>query len=321
MYTKLATILIGLCLPCAVACTPAFGEELEWELNKTPVKETIAVKSKIAETIRIEDMKTPSGAVAVACKGSDEGNVNAGGKGELTKFTMSECTPVTGGCGAGTIKITALHLPWKTQLMEPGEEAFFLDKISSGGTGTPGLKVECTILGIKITDECTGETTHMIEAAPSGINVIFETELAAEAYNCTLGGSAQGLMSGIDLLEDPSGKELAAGFACLAGFPCFELKNPGGIFTKTGEKRTIEVKDIFLTGKPAALTAGAFRAGFFTVNLEELETCRKLTYALNEVCTFEIAYIKKTVTPEPVVRLKILITHGLEPNNELGFSG
>jgi hypothetical protein len=318
MYTKLATILIGACLLSAVVCAPAFAEVPLWELNKVPVTETTSVNSKITEKLRIEDMNTPSGAVAVECNGSDEGNVNTGGKGEITKLTATECKPSTGGCGTGTVKVTALHLPWKTQLEEPGEGAYFLDKTTSGES-TPGWKMECTILGIKFTDECTGETTHLIEAVSGGVDTVFEPELETKALNCTIGGSGQGLVSAADLLENPGGKKLAVGF-CLAGFPCFELLNPGGVFTKTGEKRTIEVRNIVMAGKPAGLAASFPRIGFFTVNDAEVEVCRKLNYALNEVCTFEIAYIKKTGASEPAVRLKILVTYGLEPNNELGFS-
>lgn len=320
MHTKLARALIGVCLLCAVACAPAFGETPGWELNKEAVKETTALKSRIAQTLKIEDTKLLGSAVAVECKGSDEGNVSTTGKGEITKFTATECKPATGGCTAGTVKVTALHLPWKTQLEGPGEAAFILDKMS-GASGAPGWVFECTIFGVKVTDECTRETTHLVDDASGGVDIMFEAETEAETFNCSIGGSDQGLVSGYDLLEDPAGKELTMGLACQPGIACFELKNPGGPMTKTGEKRTIEVVNVVTAGKPATLTAGAIREGFFTVNDTELEVCRTLTYGLGEVCTFEVAYVKKTANTEPAAVLKILITLGREPNNELTNSG
>jgi hypothetical protein len=320
MHAKLATAVAGTCLLFAIACAPVFAEGPIWELNKEPVVEKTSVTSRVVEMFRIEDMKTVTGAVAVECRGSDEGNVSTSGKGEIIKFTTTECKPSTGGCGAGTIKVTALHLPWKTQLEGPGETgAYFLDKMSSGES-VPGWKMECTILGITFVDECTKEATHLLQAGSGGVDTLFETELEAEALNCSVGGSGQGLVSATDLLENPGGRELDIS-SCFAGFPCFELLNPGGAFTKTGEKRTIEVRNIVIAGKPSGLGAAFTREGFFTVNDAEVETCRKLTYALNQVCTFEIAYVKKTGVSEPAVRLKILVTFGLEPKNELVFSG
>lgn len=310
-----AMAALAVCLSFMALASTALAEQPVWTIGGETVKENIAVNSKY-ESFKIEDMKTPTGAVQVECKANDEGTVGVEGKDEVTKVTVEGCKPVTGGCTEGTIVVKPVHLPWKTQLQEPAEGSN-RDKVSSSGAGTPGWKVECTIIGVKVTDECTGEVTHDVLAVSGGVDMLFETEAESESLNCSLGGAHEGLVSAVDLDENVSGKALSIKVGCLAAQPCFEMKNPGGAFTAVGQKRTIEVMDTVAAGKPSALAVVATRVGFFTINETQVATCRTMNYALNQVCTFEVTYSKERKANEAIVALNMLVVPGIEPKDRL----
>lgn len=315
MNKRTMTAVFAGCLALAACTGTALAVQPVWMLGGETVKETITVKSKY-ESLTLEDMKTPSGAIEIECRANDEGTVGTEGKDETTKVTVEACKSIKGACTEATISVKPLHLPWKTQLQEPAEGSN-RDKIFSSGAGAPGWKIECTIIGLKVTDECTGEVTHDVLTVSGGVNTLFETEAESEALNCSLGGAGQGLESAVDLNENVGGKALAVKVACLAAEMCFELKNPGGPFTAVGQKRTIEVANFVAAGKPTSLWVVATRTGFFTINEAEVEVCRKKTYALGASCTFEVTYSKERKANEPIVYLNMLITPGNEPSDRI----
>lgn len=312
MSKNLISAALTTCLLASVWCATAAAEVPLWSVGGTTVKEKVTIKSKFT-TLKIEDAKAPLGPTAVECHATDEGAVNTEGKGEISKITLTECKVVKGTCG-GTLAVSAAHLPWTTKLQEPSGPNN-RDKIS-GSSGAPGWHVECTVAGVKVVDECTGEISYRVETVSGGVDTFFETG-EAEALNCTQGGAKQGAVTGIDLYENPSGKELAINNDCVAFEPCFEIKNPGGAFTAAGQKRTIEVTNLVAEGKIASLSVAASRAGFYSIKEAEVETCRKHTYNLGETCTFEVTCTKLTMANEPVARLEVLVLLGIEPKDRL----
>lgn len=312
MPKNLISAVLATCLLTSVWCATATAAVPLWSVGGATVKEKITIKSKFS-ALKIEDAKAPLGPTGVECRATDEGSVNTEGKGEVSKVTLTECKVVKGTCG-GTLAVSAAHLPWITKLQEPSGPDN-QDKIS-GSSGAPGWHVECTIAGVKVVDECTGEIAYRVETVPGGVETVFETE-EAEALNCSQGGAKQGSVTGTDLYENPAGKELAINDDCVAFEPCFEIKNPGGPFTAAGQKRTIEVTNLVAEGKPASLHIAASRAGFFSIEEAQVETCRKHFYTLGETCTFEVTCIKLTMANERVARLEAIITLGIEPKNKL----
>src|SRR6478752_6376800 len=92
--------------------------------------------------------------LSVECSDTVTGKVNVDGSGEVTNLAVSGCVG-SEDCAATGAKLTiaSVNLPWHTELAKEGT---FLDKIVNGGKGTPGLYLECKVLGIAVGDTCTG---------------------------------------------------------------------------------------------------------------------------------------------------------------------
>jgi hypothetical protein len=195
-----ASVLATFAMMVIGAAIPANAFAGTWEINGSPVTESVTIKSTSTEA-QFEDTKGDLGTPAtVQCSLSEEGTVNKEGKGTITKFTASSCTGVR-ACEASGATVKALHLPWDTQLAESEKE--LREKISSGGSGTPGLQIECKVLGITFKDECTGETSKEVETVSKGVETTFDA-LSAK-LTCTIGGAGSGLAIGGDVDEASSG--------------------------------------------------------------------------------------------------------------------
>jgi hypothetical protein len=181
-----------------------------WTIGESDVSESTTVKSK-SSVNTFEDSKTGAGAAKVECKVTTEDKVNSSGKGEITAFTASECLSVK--VCSGTITVLAVHLPWHTQLEEVEEKVRTI--ISSGGSGQPGVLVECTVLGIPIKDECTGETTTADENTTGGTNVIFDSK--STHLSCSVGGAGAGVIGGTELVEATLKLNVGVPITILAG--------------------------------------------------------------------------------------------------------
>ncbi len=172
MYKKLTMALMTVFVLGAVACAQAFAEYegAAWTVGETIVKENTVLKIKEVSAITLEDSKF---GVAIECKVSGERKVTGEGKGEITGFTLSTCKPVK-GCAETEITALATLLPWATQLQEPtGKEGPLRENITSAG-----ILVECLVAGIKIADECTGNTSQGIEDVTGGVDTIFDATSA-----------------------------------------------------------------------------------------------------------------------------------------------
>jgi len=172
----------------------------------------IPVHGKTVGKLKLTDMGAPGGASTIECEGTLEGSVGPGKEDSVTKTTTTSCVRVSGSCEAGhAITAEPLNLPWKTELLLEGGKV--RDMIMNGGKGTPGWKVECTVLGfVKIQDECTGETTTGVsvvkEAEKHLVHFTFDGISNEKPANCSLGGEKQGLVEGlISILPNTGGGE------------------------------------------------------------------------------------------------------------------
>lgn len=109
----------------------------------------------------------------------------------------------------------------------------------------------------------------------------------------------------------------------VAGKVLFELANPGGALKnppKVGEERTIEVINVgTAAGTPTGLAEAATRVGFFEVSEAEVETCRKMLYAIGAKCSFKVKVSKVTTPEEAIVKWEAVVNPG-NANNKVSLS-
>jgi hypothetical protein len=194
--TLSATFILG-----ALATTSAFALESIWLVNGERLAAAVKMDSASVNSMRLEDMGT---GVAIECKTTDKETIGPGPEGKTVEYLFTECTTVAGTCESP--KVTVVKLPWKTAIVLVGSKYF--ERIESGGTGSPGLEIECTIPLIgKVKDTCT-RSTFNFTLTPSGSDDdgAFNAE---EPFNCTIGGAEKGLFSGTELLFTESGLSLA----------------------------------------------------------------------------------------------------------------
>jgi hypothetical protein len=162
--------------------------------------------------LELEDSKVLGQKVVILCSGFLDGTVSGNGTDEITKLLSLAgvdageplvgpgvtCTN-TANCG-GTPKVWAKKLPWKTaaELMIDGTETFFVDLIINGE-----YESECTVLGTKVTDECTSPevATELTNEAGGIVDVKFSDpfqELAGLTLGtCTVGGALSAAVTGL----------------------------------------------------------------------------------------------------------------------------
>jgi|HubBroStandDraft_3_1064219.scaffolds.fasta_scaffold44081_2 hypothetical protein len=285
MHKQAMAIIAATCALGAVALQTATAEAHEgpiWEIGGSEVSGSSVIKSKSVGGITVEDLGAP-GEPKIECKETDEGSVGIFGRGEVTKATMAECKILKGPCTSiGTV--TALHLPWATQL--ENVEGKFRDMTADNGSGAPGLGFDCsTILGL-IEDQCTGEITSATENVTGGVNLVFDSK--SEHGNCSIGGAGAGVISGTDLYEHPSEKSLTVGGTGGGLRVPLTISFPGGPTTQTDTIRNvraagggvINLVEIKMTGGDATQ---------FDVKEEKMGTCASLKEG--DSCRIEITFI------------------------------
>ena len=131
-----------------VAGLPAKGERaaaIEWKTGKM----LVFVAAGLGDFgVRCEDS-------------SGLGTVGENGTGTVTSFTLTNCDAGEDCRWSGPASITALHLPWKTQLAFGSKESVHLS-FAEDGAGAPGFKVSCEYNGSPVSYTC-GE-----QALPAG---------------------------------------------------------------------------------------------------------------------------------------------------------
>jgi hypothetical protein len=199
MGNKLRILLATMFVLTVVACnaSAAQAEEANWAIDGTPVTENVTIKSKSVGVV-VEHTGGLLGTANIECSESDEGTVGTGGKDKVTTISLTSCK-VSGTSLCTTATAAAVHLPWSSQLEALETET--RDKISSGGSGSPGWEATCN--GLKIS--CTAETTTTgAENGSEGVSLIYDSK--STNLSCTDGGTAK--IKGTDLAEDPPGHKV-----------------------------------------------------------------------------------------------------------------
>ncbi len=170
----------------------------EWRQGGAGLTEAVAAKWK--GTVKLVD----EGKNSEECEGTTEGSVEIGGLDEETKWTTSKCTIISSESCEAPSTLTAVHLPWHSELTFAGGASY--DVLTGSGKTTAGYKLECEVGGIvKTVDECTATTlkTGMTNVT-GGVDAAFD----GEKLNCTAGGSGKGSLTGTQLVEATKGGKL-----------------------------------------------------------------------------------------------------------------
>jgi hypothetical protein len=180
----MVTALAGALALC-IAVPAVASARVAWHANYQPV--TSAVATEWSGKIKLTSTGVPRGS-GVECTDTVTGTATSGGAGEVTKVTTSGCKG-TGGLCQLTEKnsaITALNLPWRTEL--ESVEGVLRNVLVSSGKGTPGLKLECEA-GVKDVEECAGTLGTSMTNTESGVSGAF---ISTEKLTCDYEGKAVG---------------------------------------------------------------------------------------------------------------------------------
>ena len=131
------------------------GGKLEANLVEgTFSKVTSAIAVSGTSQVTLEDKARNRG---ISCHVATKGTVEAGGKGTITSYAMSECKP-TGEC-ATLVAINPPPLPWSTELTESAgsvrDKMVTVTKAEEETGGLWGFVFECTVLGVRVSDVCS----------------------------------------------------------------------------------------------------------------------------------------------------------------------
>ena len=141
------------------------------------------------------------------------GFLYSNGEDEVVEGECTEVESMTSGVTCSSVK--PVNLPWLTQLVQESSGAF-LDLIKSDGKGIPGWEVECTALGVKVTDKCeteNGKPEQLNNTSTEEVEATFlESVAESEEAKCSVGGEKEGLVVGTLLTDalSASGTELLA---------------------------------------------------------------------------------------------------------------
>jgi len=198
---------------CALSASSAFAAAgMEWLLDGAALTEPTALGLITVEgELLLSDMKAPLvGVTDIDCSGFGEGTIsppNAAGNGtDLIEEVIGlagegaviKCTPLEGCETTSTATAQATNLPWETELVLVGEKVRDLVK------GKPGYDAECLVFGVKVLDECTGETSYGLEnmATESDVLALADAMTNEPEATCTQSKEASGLLEGELLIYD-----------------------------------------------------------------------------------------------------------------------
>ena len=131
------------------------------------------------------------------CQVKTTGKVESAGKGTITGFTTSACE--TTGCQLQTV--TAIGLPWKTELHE--REGRIDESLVSGGSGAPQWRFTClTSGGWEPTETCgLNVSPFLVNGSLGNVNAQFNEE----RVTCSLdGGENEAVWRGELTIEHPA---------------------------------------------------------------------------------------------------------------------
>ena len=196
--------LFGVFALSMFAASSAFALESVFLVGGVKPTAGVSVDSTLVagSTILFEDMKE---GVDITCTGvTNEGTVGPGNLDTVTAVTITGCSsPVCTSAG-----VTAVHLPWLTELLLVG--GIFLDDVLNSGAGVPSYILDCAVVGILVNDECTSNVASAdIDNGVEDIIALFTGGVEAEFANCSRGGVLTGLVVGEVLTLTLSGATLS----------------------------------------------------------------------------------------------------------------
>lgn len=173
----------------------------EWRLNGGAIG--TAVPTEGSGTLKLTDASGgPFGeSVTVECSGTTTGTAGPKITDTTSTVTVSGCVAITGVCK--NPKVTAIHLPWKTELFESG--GVWRDRIRSDGNGKPGYQVTCEFFGISATDTCESEAGQPKVTKLNTSPVPLEFDAGSGTSDCSRGGAGEGSVRGTVTVKSSSG--------------------------------------------------------------------------------------------------------------------
>jgi hypothetical protein len=200
---KLTVLLMPIVLLVfgAVVASPAMaGEAPQWLVEGTAIKAGTTVdaevKTETGKLFLLEDMGELA-KVDILCEiAKAEGVLMYNGAAEITEVECAKPTVDSGTCSSP--KVSPVDLPWQSEMTE-SESGVFEAHISSSAGSSAGWKVECTVLGVKVTDTCTTNDAKALltNAAEGSVDAEFKEEVGKEEEaECSVGGKEAGLESG-----------------------------------------------------------------------------------------------------------------------------
>jgi hypothetical protein len=200
MRSKPKMILLALVAVLAVSATAASTAlaSPEWYFKNKGVYKKLTTSMKVVyeNPFELIDTKDNPVSLAVSCKGTGEGVIKAGAKGEITSFGIGlpeNCkgVPVKGITDCEKFETAeSADLPWETELYKEGSE--IRDKI----LGTPIWSFTCKSIFGPYDDTCgVSPSTSIVNNASSGL-VEAKFDAKSGKTSCSEGGKEAGEWKG-----------------------------------------------------------------------------------------------------------------------------
>lgn len=210
---------LALAVLCAVAATPAVASSLAWRecvkseggmfeeehCSKGAAKGSYEWTEETKEIttsgkVKLTDAKVEGETSSeLGCEEEGSGTIRGKGEGSETEVKYSKCEVLKGPCEKATAKVSALSLPWSTQL-EEGKE------VIRYGIKSPGYKIECDVeKKLKVEVECHGVTSAVATNNEAGGTVAAEFETESKKQECKPGNAESGEIKGTVTIKGKGG--------------------------------------------------------------------------------------------------------------------
>jgi hypothetical protein len=176
----------------------------EWLLNTKTIEGESGAGVTTKGNVKLHIAQESQEHVQWECSDTVEGQVGPGGGRQVNAVTFTNCKGAAGSvCESGT-KLTARHLPWRTELETAAGVTREVIGEGEYGAGAPRYELICnTFLG-PVEKVCTGSTSAAVSAVTGGVDEIFDSKSAA--LNC--GGGFSAVLEGTNLIENPGANTL-----------------------------------------------------------------------------------------------------------------